>query len=371
MKKLPTWLKALLIIIAVYLFAFQPIPYYVESPGRAFGLDDMVKIGDEYGENAGEFYLTTVGVQQVSPMTALLSIRPFHDLLSEQALFGDIQNFEAYDTIQQYYMESSGNTAIQVAFEAAGYPYELEFNGVYVLQVLEASDFAEELQVGDTVKAVDGNYFQSSHDFIDYISQRKAGDTVDILYEREGELHEAVGDLILLESGMPGIGIGLVDDTTLYTEPEVEIHAGGIGGPSAGLMFSLQIYNALVDGNLLGDYKIAGTGTIAPDGVVGRIGGIDKKIVAADDEGVDYFLAPDDDIPTEALEMFPDLQTNHEEAVEAAELIETDMEVIPIRTFSEAVEFLGELPQKEEATHTSSPPFTRLLHADDLKIALP
>lgn len=352
MKKRPTWLKLLLILIIIYLFAFQPIPYYMESPGRAFGLNNMVEINDEYAENSGEFYITTVGIQQVTPMTALTSIRPFHDLMSERALFGEISDFEAYDMIQQYYMESSGNTAIQVAFDAADLPYELEFNGVYVLQVLEGSDFAEELKVGDTVKAVDQQEFESSHDFIDYISKLEVGDTVEITYERAGEMHQTSGELTLLESGLPGIGIGLVDNTTLHTDPSVEIHSGGIGGPSAGLMFSLQIYNTLIPENILGEYKIAGTGTIAPDGTVGRIGGIDKKIVAADNEGADYFLAPNDEIPVEALEVYPDLQTNYEEAVEAAETIETDMEIIPIQTFSEAVEFLEQLSAIEAAHYS-------------------
>ncbi len=370
MKKIPTWLKSFMVILAVYLFSFQPIPYYMESPGRAFGLDDMVEIGEEYGENTGEFYITTVGVQQVTPMIALSSIRPFHDLISEEALFGEVQDFEAYDTIQQYYMESAGNTAIQVAFEAADYPYELAFNGVYVLQILEQSDFADELQVGDTVKAVDGQAFQSSHDFIDYISQKEVGDTVEITYEREGETYQASGKLTRLESGVAGIGIGLVDNTTLHTDPEVDIHSGAIGGPSAGLMFSLQIYNTLIEENLLGDYKIAGTGTIAPDGTVGRIGGIDKKIVAADEEGADYFLAPDDDIPAEALDIYPDLKTNYEEAVEAAEEIDTSMEVIPIQTFSEAVEFLEQLPANQTARVLPLAPESHVSKAYPLQVAL-
>ena len=102
MKKLPTWLKILLIFIVVYLFAFQPIPYYLESPGQAFGLDQMVEIDEAYAENEGEFYLTTVGIRQATPMTALLSLHPFHSLISEQQLFGQVSDFDAYDTIKKY-----------------------------------------------------------------------------------------------------------------------------------------------------------------------------------------------------------------------------------------------------------------------------
>lgn len=349
MKKLPTWLKISLVFIVVYLFAFQPIAYYVESPGQAFGLDNMVEIDGAYEENNGEFYLTTVGIRQATPMTALISLHPFHSLISEEQLFGEVSDFDAYDKIQKYYMESSGNAAIQVAFEAAEHPYDLEFNGVYVLQILEQSDFSDVLQIGDTVKAVDGKAFETSLDFIDYVSQLEVGQEVEITYERSGETYQASGKLTPLETGVAGIGIGLVDSTSLQSDPKVEIHSGGIGGPSAGLMFSLQIYNALVDEDLLGEYKIAGTGTIQADGTVGRIGGIEKKIVAADKEDVDYFFAPEDELPAEIIEINPNIRTNYQEAVAAAERIGTNMKVIPVQSFEDAVNFLEGLPSDDTA----------------------
>jgi len=354
MKKVPGWLKIGLIIIAVYLFVFQPIPFYLEVPGSAFGLDEMVEVDGEYSEAPGDFYITTVAVQQATPMTALSAVLPYRDLFNEQELFGEVENFEEYDEIQQYYMESSENTAIQVAFDAAGLDYDLSYNGVYVLQVLDESDFADDLQVGDTVKAVDGQEFQSSQAFIDYVSQLEVGQTIEIAYERDGEMLTASGELIQLESGAPGIGIGLVDNTSMQTNPPVSIQSGGIGGPSAGLMFSLQIYNRLVPENIHGDYNIAGTGTIAADGTVGRIGGIEKKVVTADEEGADYFLAPNDDIPEEVLNIYPDTRSNYEAATETAEAIDSEMEIIPVKTFSEAIAFLEELAQEENASADAS-----------------
>lgn len=347
MKKIPTWIKGLLIFIAIYLFAFQPIPFYMEVPGTAFGLDEMVEVDEDFSDDPGEFYITTVGIQQVTPMTALTSVLPYRDLFSEQELFGENQNFEEYDVIQQYHMTSSSNTAIQVAFDAANMPYELQYNGVYVLQIVEESDFADDLEIGDTVTAVDGQEFQSSHEFIDYVSNLEVGQTIEITFERDGEAHTATGDLMVLESGLPGIGIGLADNTSLQTDPQVTIHSGGIGGPSAGLMFSLQIYSQLIEENIHGDYQIAGTGTIAPDGEVGRIGGIEKKIVAADDEGADYFLAPNDEIPEEVSSLYPDVRSNYEIAAETAEAIDSEMEVIPIKTFTDALEFLEQLESEQ------------------------
>src|SRR5699024_2007553 len=122
----------------------------LEIPGKAFGLDSMVEVNNEFSEEPGDFYLTTVWIQQATPLTTLSSVLPFRDLLSKADLFGDIENFEEYDAMQQYYMNSSINTAIQVAFEEANGDYELQYNGVYVLQVLEESTFADQLQIGDT-----------------------------------------------------------------------------------------------------------------------------------------------------------------------------------------------------------------------------
>ena len=86
------------------------------------------------------------------------------------------------------------------------------------------------------------------------------------------------------------MGIGLVDDKELIVDPEVTVQTDEIGGPSAGFMFSLEIYNQLTKEDLTKGYKIAGTGTISPDGTVGRIGGIEQKIVAADKAGAEIFL---------------------------------------------------------------------------------
>ena len=65
-----------------------------------------------------------------------------------------------------------------------------------------------------------------------------------------------------------------------------------VGGPSAGAMFALAIYDRLTPGSLTGGRVVAGTGEIAPDGTVGPIGGIRQKIAGAADDGAKVFLVP-------------------------------------------------------------------------------
>ena len=90
--------------------------------------------------------------------------------------------------------------------------------------------------------------------------------------------------------GRPVLGIFLSRE--FDSDVEVTITAGEVGGPSAGMMFALGIYDVLTDGSLTGGRDISGTGTITADGDVGPIGGVRQKVIGARDGGSDFFLAP-------------------------------------------------------------------------------
>ncbi len=78
-------------------------------------------------------------------------------------------------------------------------------------------------------------------------------------------------------NGRVGIGVSIVTERELVVDPKVKINSHEIGGPSAGLMFTLEIYNQLVEEDLTKGHEIAGTGTINEKGEVGPIGGINQK----------------------------------------------------------------------------------------------
>lgn len=351
MKKIPKWVQSILFLLFLFFLFFFRLPLYLEVPGNIFPLNRMVEVDHQLSDAPGEFYLTTIGVQQLTPAMLVRSFLPYQDLVRESDLFGDFDDFESYDSIQKYYMDSSINNAIKVAFDAAGKDYDFEYNGVYVLQITEESDFIKDLKVGDIVKAVDENSFENSTEFIEYIGNKNVGDKVELQIERASKRLTLPGELIELDSGLTGIGIGLVDDTKIMTNPAVEIHSANIGGPSAGLMFSLELYTQLIEDNLRKNYNIAGTGTIGPDGSVGRIGGIEKKVVAADREEVDYFFAPDDELTEEYKTQNPDGQSNYDLALETAKKINSDMIIIPVKTMADAIEFLERLELKEKVYH--------------------
>ncbi|WP_369813161.1 S16 family serine protease [Virgibacillus halodenitrificans] len=131
--------------------------------------------------------------------------------------------------------------------------------------------------------------------------------------------------------GKVGIGIRLVTDRSVTVDPEVHFSSGRIGGPSAGLMFSLEIFDQLTEEDFTRGYEIAGTGEIDYNGNVGRIGGIDKKVVAADREGADIFFAPNEN---------GNKDSNYQVAKEKAAEIDTSMKIVPVNTFQDAVDYL-------------------------------
>ena len=348
MRKIPKWVQGVLFLLLVYFIFFLRLPLYLEVPGNVFSLDEMIEVDSEQKDAPGEFYITTVGIQQLTPATIWRSFYPYQDLISESELFGEHNDFESYNRLQKYYMESSINHAIKAAFDAAEKSYDFEYKGVHVLQITKDSNFLGKLKVGDLVKAIDGNYFHHSEEFVDYIANKKVGDQVDFKVERDNQSLNLTGELIKLETDKIGVGIALIDHTKIITDPIVRIKAGDIGGPSAGLMFSLELYTRLIDQNIRKDFNIAGTGTIDSEGKVGRIGGIEKKVIAADRENIDYFFAPDDELSEEYLKVAPGQQSNYDLAVATAEEIETDMTIVPVRTIMDAIEYLEKLQLQEK-----------------------
>ncbi len=119
-----------------------------------------------------------------------------------------------------------------------------------------------------------------------------------------------------------------------------------IGGPSAGLMFTLEILNQLLDENLTKGYAIAGTGEMLIDGSVGRIGGIDYKVIAADRDGIEIFFAPDDEITAQMKAKYPELESNYTTAVKTAKDIGTKMKIVPVKTVDDAIAYLKQLQPK-------------------------
>lgn len=339
-KKRLNWILPLILVVLVLGVAL-PIPYYIESPGDAVSLSKMVTVDHQEDKEKGRFMLTTVAIRRATPFLYFMRFLPFHEGVTKAELYGEVESNQEFNNLQQYYMTSSVNSAIELAFKTAGENYQTEYNGVYVMSITKNSKFKNLLQPGDTIISLNNQRFKSSKEFIDYVKKQKIGETIQVKFKRQGIEKTVKAPLIEMEADKKaGLGISLVDDTTIKTDIPVDVNTDKIGGPSAGMMFTLEIYSQLKQQDLRRGREIAGTGTIAPDGTVGRIGGIDKKVVAASKEGATIFFAPDDEIDPAIKKKYPTIKTNYEEAKLAAEKINTKMKIVPIKTFQDAITYL-------------------------------
>jgi PDZ domain-containing protein len=284
--------------------------------------------------------LTTVRMGRANIYAYIIAkLSKYQELYPVEDIRAEDESDQEYNIRQLHMMDNSKTNAIEVAYKKAGLPVEYKYKGVYVLRVIPDMPAEGKLVPGDLVFEVDGKAFKSSDEFIEYISSKKAGDQVELAFKRNGKTSRASVALKALEDGSnrAAVGIQLVDDKEIDVEPDVRVQSDEIGGPSAGLMFSLEIYNQLNEEDLTKGYEIAGTGTISPDGTVGRIGGIQQKVVAADKAGADIFFAPFEK---------GEKGSNYEEALIAAKDIKTKMKIVPVDNFDEAVSYLEKLKEK-------------------------
>ncbi|AVK63212.1 peptidase [Lactobacillus sp. CBA3606] len=334
------WLGILAVIVVLGLF-LVPLPDYIEGPGSANNLKSLVTVKGHPDKRAGKFMLTSVTLAKARPITWLYAqLNPHYAVVSAAEISGG-EDDATYDKVQTFYMQSAINEAIATAYQAAKQTAHKTYRGIYVLEVQANSKFKRAVKVGDTITKVDGRHFTNAQGYQTYIANQGVGQSVTITYRHNGHTKHFTAPLIKLSTKQAGIGIALTDNVKVTTKIPVKVNPGEIGGPSAGLMFSLQIYQQLTNQNLRRGRKIAGTGTIGADGSVGEIGGIDKKIIAAKKAGATIFLAPYVK-PTKAVLALEDgHQTNYQVAKATAKRYAPKLRVVPVTSFKQAVNYLA------------------------------
>ena len=149
------------------------------------------------------------------------------------------------------------------------------------------------LQPGDLIISINGTDVTTNDEAAELIRKRRPGSTLifDVLRDRQHKLIKVArgSDEQPSADELSGITIG----NGYEYQPRISFDLGEeIGGPSAGLIFSLAIYDKITPGSLIGNRSVAGTGTMSADGTVGPIGGIQEKIGAATSAGATAFLVP-------------------------------------------------------------------------------
>ncbi|MDQ0231288.1 SepM family pheromone-processing serine protease [Metabacillus malikii] len=336
-------LRTTIVVLAlVIILSFIKLPYYVTKPGMAFELGPIIEVETGYQE-VGSFSLTTVRIGRANPITYLWALlKEYHYILPITEMKNKNETDDDYYKRQLTSMENSKESAISIAYKKANKKISALFNGIYVNAISENMPADGKLKVGDRIIKIDNFEFQSVEEFMQYIENKELGNEVEIHYEREGKQKQVTLKLAAFpnDPSKIGIGISLLPDKELLVKPDIKINTEEIGGPSAGLMMALEIYNQLIKEDITKGYKIAGTGTISADGKIGPIGGISQKIVAADKEGIEIFFAPHEESNS---------SSNYQEAIKVAKKINTKMKVVPVSSFDDAVKYLTSLQQKKNA----------------------
>jgi Lon-like protease len=335
----PSRLLLLLIagLILVSAGVTVPLPFFLEAPGILVQLGDRVKVqGPESQPLDGDYLLTTV---YLAPGTTMGLVSAWFDPNTKVFRAGDIltpgQDAMDFFNRQQTVFNETAQQAAAVGLRAAGFdvgPEDLHGDGALIVQTVRGSAAAGLLLPGDVIVNVDGQPIETSYDLLDAVEAARPGDQVRLTFRRAGR---TLG-IRLRPKPVPGIAdqrpiLGIESYTlnawTNLPVP-VKVDSGSIGGPSAGLMIALTVFDKVAPVDLADGRRIAGTGTVAfKNGKIGSIGGIRQKVFIAARQRIDVFLAPGEQL-AEAREGLPPGSA---------------MQVIGVHTFQEAVDAL--MPQ--------------------------
>lgn len=278
----------------------SPVPYVVQEAGPVEDTlghngdgDPLIAVsGHETYPTEGELNLTTVSVRG-TPQRGLMPFQVVgawfdreRTVLPVEAVYPEGISLEESRLQSRAEMTTSQQSAIAAALTELGIDYE---NRVVVHGVAEDAPAQDVVHAGDILTAVDGTAYPTVADYAAAIAGTEPGTTVELTLVRDGETITVDAPTQEVD-GRARIGVVL---STAYEFPfDVSIELENIGGPSAGAVFALGIYDTLTPGALTGGEDIAGTGTITAAGEIGPIGGIRQKLVGAAEEGSDFFLAP-------------------------------------------------------------------------------
>lgn len=323
--------------------ALLPVPYVTYSPGPTVdvlaereGRPTVEIDGARTYPTEGSLRLTTVSVTSPGADLSLVeALAAWFDrtraVYPRDAVYPPEQSVEDVEKESTVQMVSSQDTAVAAALTALGYDLALRPEVVVVDRGSPAEGL---LEAGDRLLEVNGVPVDRLDQVSAAVQRSEVGEPAEFVVLREGRRRtveittQASPDDP--ERAVVGIQVGPGYDFPV----EVDVRIGeGIGGPSAGLVFSLAVYDELTPGALLEGASVAGTGTIDAEGAVGAIGGIQQKIVAAADVGAGTFLVPADNC----------------EAARGAGVGDDEIRLARVETMTDAVDALEALAANPEA----------------------
>lgn len=301
------WILMIGAIAGTVVLGTLPAPYVLESPGPVYDTIGDIQLagestpvisvdGEKTYPTSGTLDMLTVNLRG-TPQTPLswidLAMAWFDKtraILPLEVVYPAGETEQESEQQSTADMVSSQQTATAAALGELGIDYATI---VTVAGTIDGFPADGVLEAGDRLLSVDGEPVTSLEGFSAALAAKPVGTEFRIGIERDGDektvsvTTQASPD----DATRPIIGIS---PGASYDFPfDVTVNLGDVGGPSAGTMLALGIYDKLTPGELTGGEHFAGTGTISADGQVGPIGGIRQKMYGAQNAGADWFLAPE------------------------------------------------------------------------------
>ncbi|MFD7404902.1 PDZ domain-containing protein [Streptomyces sp. NPDC059866] len=323
-RRTATMLASTLMLIALLCAGVLiPVPYSEMSPGPTVNT-----LGDHDGEpvlqisgrktypTSGNLNMTTVRVTSADYRMNLVEavygwLAHDNKVVPHDTLYPDGKTEEQSTQENAEEFSQSQESAKVAALKELDVPVK---SWVIVSTVVKDSPAEGRLHAGDVIKAVDSTTVKAPADVAELVTRHKPGEDVvftivpakeQAAAEKENRTATKTEKVTITTTtsddtgekrAIVGISAG-TDHTFPFT---IDIKLADVGGPSAGLMFALGIYDKLTPGSLTGGSFVAGTGTIDDEGEVGPIGGIEMKTVGARSKGAQYFLTPADNCASAA-----------------------------------------------------------------------
>ncbi len=325
------------ILVFGALMAAVTVPFVSLGPGPTFNTlgeydgKQVVDIkGTEVKPTSGNLNMTTVSQRDELTLGQALAmwVSGNEQLVPRDLVYPPDKSREDVDKDNDEEFKDSEDSAEYAALGFLKYA-----PAVTVAAVNDSGPAKDKLQAGDAIDAVDGKPTATLDEFTTLLKATKPGQQVVLDYRRK---NAAAGTTTVTLGSNPDRDYGYLGVSVLdapWAPFSIDFNLANIGGPSAGLMFSLAVVDKLTTGDLNDSKFVAGTGTISPDGAVGAIGGITHKMSAARDAGATVFLVPAD---------------NCDEAVTEQQ---DGMRLVKVDTLGTAVDALHALSTGADAPH--------------------
>lgn len=308
------------VIVIVLLFNIK-LPYYVDTPGGTININNRIEYKDKK-EYKGSFNMLYVTEYIATIPTYLLSyVIKDWDLESIEENRISNETTKEIEYRNKIMLENSINTAKYIAYKEANKEIKEIEKKIVVIGVTINNG----LKIGDEIIEINGKKVTDMNIVKEEINTHKTGDKLNIKIIRDKKEKEIEVE-IKEQNNKKILGVLIVTNSKYETDPQIKLKfKQSESGSSGGMMMTLSIYSAISGENLLKGRKIAGTGTIEPDGTIGEISGIKYKIIGAHRNHMDIVLVPKD---------------NYQEAITVAKERNYKMKIIKVNNIKEAIEYL-------------------------------